>query len=592
MLDTGLKIKMKLHYKLFLTFGSIMAATLVFIFIYVDNSVNKYHISQLKDNIKKQAVSIKHILSGFDGQDSSLEELAHQVGNDLSLRITILDSNGSVIGDTEVKHKDVSKLENHIERPEIQDVIKNGEGWSSRFSTTLKKDILYYATTLKTKNRSGFLRLSIPVEKISLISNDVEGTLLVSLSLVFVATLLVALIAFNFISRPIRDLATNALKMASGDLSSKFSDYKKDEVGELAKALNAMSDNIKERIKEVVSNSSRLESVLMSMFEGVMVLDTSGKVLLMNTALKEMLQIKDINVVGKKPIELVRSLNIQNTAEDVLKLSTGVISIEENLLFPYNKTLLVHASPVVSLGESFGAVLVFSDITELRRLETIRKDFVANVSHELRTPISNIKGYAETLIDGALEDKNNASNFINIINIEASRLASLINDILDLSKIESDAFKLKLEECDILDVISKSIDRVSKEAGAKSIKIDNKVSSVKVKLDEGLFVQAVINLIHNAIKYSNDGSMITISSELGMKSVKINVTDTGIGIPAKDIPRIFERFYRVDKARSKDLGGTGLGLSIVKHIVQAHGGEVSVNSTEGLGSTFSFSIPL
>jgi len=259
---------------------------------------------------------------------------------------------------------------------------------------------------------------------------------------------------------------------------------------------------------------------------------------------------------------------------------------------PYNKTLLIHASPVVKGSDVFGAVLVFSDITELRKLETIRKDFVANVSHELRTPISSIKGYAETLLDGALSDKDNAHNFINIINMEASRLASLINDILDLSKIESDMFKLNLEGKDIKDLISTSIDRVRQAMDIKGIKIENNVGPLKVKYDEALLGQAVINLIHNAIKYSDPNSIINVYSEAKGDRVVISVQDSGIGIPEKDLLRIFERFYRVDKARSKNLGGTGLGLSIVKHIVQAHGGDVSVESTEGVGSTFSFSIPL
>jgi len=583
---------MKLHYKLFLAFGSIMAATLLFVFIYIDVSFNRYHLSQLKNNIKKQSISIRHVLSNFSTEKGSLEDFAHQIGEDLSLRITILDHNGTVIGDTDLSHKDMLRLDNHIERPEIQDAIKNGEGWSKRFSTTLKKDILYYATPIIVNNKKAFLRLSIPIEKISLISEDIEGALFVSLSLVFIATLVLGLLVFHIISRPIRELASKALEMASGDLTLKFSDNKNDEVGELGKALNSMRDNIKSKMEEVVTNNSRFEAVLMSMFEGVMAIDLNGNIILMNTALKEMLHIKDTNIMGRKPIELVRNINIQNIAEKVIKRSDGVLSLEENLLMPYNKTLLIHASPVVKDNDVFGAVLVFSDITELRKLETIRRDFVANVSHELRTPISSIKGYAETLLDGALSDKDNAHNFINIINMEASRLASLINDILDLSKIESEMFKLNLEEKDIKDLISTSIDRVKQAIDIKGIKIENNVGSLKVKYDEALLGQAVINLIHNAIKYSDSNSVINVYSEAKGDRVVISVQDSGIGIPEKDLPRIFERFYRVDKARSKDLGGTGLGLSIVKHIVQAHGGEVSVESVEGVGSTFSFYIPL
>lgn len=581
---------MKLHYKLFLTFGLITALAMVSIFIYLDKNLNDKYILQLKDNIKKQAQTTIYILSK-NSEEKNTDALIQNIGNKLGLRITLIDNKGVVISDSEIKHDKVIKLENHLERSEIQSAIQLGEGWSQRFSTTLKKDVLYYAAPLYYKDFKGFIRLSIPVDKISLVFNNMEGVLFVSLFVVFIATLLVALISFRFISSPIRTLSKRAKEIASGDFSKKILHSNNDEVGELAESLNIMTQNIVSRINEIHNNNSKFEAVLLSMFDGVIVLDSNGAIQLINKTMKDVLQISD-KPLGKKPIEIIRNLTIQNIAESVLKMDEGVITKEENLVFPYNKIMLIHATPVVRDNKTLGAVIVFNDITELRRLETIRRDFVANVSHELRTPISSIKGYAETLLDGALDDKEHAQDFIKIIHGESGRLALLINDILDLSKIEADSFKLNINTTDVNNIINKAVSSLDNDLKKKKIVIESEIENCILEVEEGLMVQAVVNLIHNAIKYSNDNSKIIIRSKKQNDIIRIDVEDFGIGIPEKDISRIFERFYRVDKARSKEVGGTGLGLAIVKHIIQVHGGEVSVKSIEGSGSTFSFTIPL
>jgi two-component system phosphate regulon sensor histidine kinase PhoR len=250
--------------------------------------------------------------------------------------------------------------------------------------------------------------------------------------------------------------------------------------------------------------------------------------------------------------------------------------------------------PIIRNDRFDGAILVFHDITELRRLEKIRQDFVANVSHELRTPISSIKGYAETLLEGALEDKDNAKEFISIIYQDSNRLANLINDLLDLSKIESGKMKMNFIPLDPVSLIKRAVTVIENQAKAKSIalKLDFASDLPKIKADETRFSQVMINILDNAIKYSSEGGSATISAKVVNNALQIDISDTGIGISEKDLPRIFERFYRVDKARSRELGGTGLGLSIVKHIVSAHGGQVWVKSELGFGSTFSFTIPL
>ncbi|MGD9015666.1 MAG: ATP-binding protein, partial [Candidatus Omnitrophota bacterium] len=284
---------------------------------------------------------------------------------------------------------------------------------------------------------------------------------------------------------------------------------------------------------------------------------------------------------------------IQEVADSVLKLKQGVISKEVSFLLLEERIFLVHATPIIRGGISEGGVLVFHDITELRRLEKIRQDFVANVSHELRTPVSSVKGYAETLLEGALKDKKNARDFLRIIHSDADRLAKLIDDLLDLSKIESGKLKMDLKSYSIKPIVKRVISGLDKQSKEKSIRIKEDIPRdiPNILADESRIAQVLLNLMDNAIKYNNEGGSITILAKEKDNFIRIEISDTGVGIPEKDLPRLFERFYRIDKARSRELGGTGLGLSIVKHIIQAHNGEVFVQSIFGKGSTFSFTIP-
>ena len=392
---------------------------------------------------------------------------------------------------------------------------------------------------------------------------------------------------------PVRDIAFWAKSIAAGDFSKKVAIPTQDEMGALAEAMNYMSQRVQGRMEEFIADKSRLEAVFLSMFDGVMVIDQSGEIVLMNQTLKEFLQV-DTEVTGKKPLEVIRNIDIQELAQRVLTSHSRLESREITLLLPEERVLLAHATPVLRADTIDGAVLVFHDITQLRQLEKVRQDFVANVSHELRTPVSTIRGYAETLLEGALEDKAHAREFLRIIYDDAERLSKLINDLLDLSRIESGKMKLALEECSLEAVVDKVLTGMDKEARKNSVTLKKDIPRrlVKIRIDEAAIAQVLFNLVENAIKYNNAGGSVTISARETDRGVEVSVTDTGIGIPQEDIPRIFERFYRVDKARSRELGGTGLGLSIVKHIVQAHHGEVMVESALDKGSTFRFILPL
>jgi two-component system phosphate regulon sensor histidine kinase PhoR len=383
-----------------------------------------------------------------------------------------------------------------------------------------------------------------------------------------------------------------AKSIAMGNFSRKIRVHTKDEIEDLAHAFNNMAKQIRMRIEEVTANKLRLEAILHSMFDGVMVVDNRGMILMINNTLKRMLHIEE-PISGKKPIEVIRNVDIQNIVDMIIVQKKGLMSQELSLILPEEKILMIHATPVVREDETDGAVLVFHDITDLKHLEAVRRDFVANVSHELRTPLSTIKGYAETLLDGAINDPENAHEFVKIMYDDANRLALLVNDLLDLSKIESGKFTLNIEPLSLKPLVENVLSGLQKNADQKeidvSVHIDDSLS--KVKADDSRIAQVLLNLIDNAIKYTPEGGAVRIEAIEKHDCVMVDISDTGIGIPEKDLPRIFERFYRVDKGRSRKMGGTGLGLSIVKHIVQSHGGTVFVESTVGKGSTFSFTIP-
>jgi two-component system phosphate regulon sensor histidine kinase PhoR len=412
-------------------------------------------------------------------------------------------------------------------------------------------------------------------------------------------TLPLAYLILKSVTRPIQAVSDLANRVASGSLDQGISAQSDDELGRLSRAINEMSLQLRNKIEEISRDKDYLQTLLSGIMEGVLVVDARGRILMVNHALRQLLSLPS-HVEDRTPLEIIRNAELEGALRQVLQ-DGGNATLELTLPSPEGKTFQVNVvcispSPEGRVKEEEGRrgiIAVFHDITRLKELEKIRRDFVANVSHELRTPLTTIKGYAETLLEGALKEEV-ASQFVQVIKRHSDRLEKIVEDLLTLSKIESKEFQLKMESLSVSDLIGDVLDFLRELLNKKkiSVSVGEIPPTLLVYGDRQYLEQVFINILDNAIKYGREGGTITVSAtERNQREVEISVKDDGIGIPKEDLLRVFERFYRVDKGRSHELGGTGLGLSIVKHIVQAHGGNVWAESRLGEGSTFYFTLP-
>ena len=589
-------MRIRIYWKLTLIFCSLIVLIITGTFFYLDTHLKAYVETRIQDNLKKDLLLNKDLIDNDLSQKIAAGDtsgLADRIGRNLGVRTTIINPEGVVIGDSDVGKEGLSKLENHITRAEVQDAIQKGFGQSKRFSTSIRKHMLYMAMPLGKDKVIGILRLAMPLSDIELIESRMLKTVSIAIVFAVIAMLIASFFVSIMISRPLYEMSATAKRLAGGDFSRKAIVYSNDETGDLAKALNNMADEISSKVKNISSEKAKLEAILSSMFEGIMLTNEKGEILLVNPSIRKLF-LMDSKPEGRKPLEVIRSNVVQEIVDRVLHENREVITQEVSVSVPEEKKIMINGVPIIKDNIAEGAVFVFHDITELKRLEEVRKDFVANVSHELRTPISSIKGYAETLLDGKVNNEDTVKEFLGIIYQDSNRLANLIDDLLDLSKIESGKMSIEFEPLDILPIVKRCANVLEKSAKDKAlvIKLDVPADLPKVLGDHKRLSQVFLNLLDNAIKYTPEGGAITLSASSKENVIQVDVSDTGIGISEKDLPRIFERFYRVDKARSRELGGTGLGLSIVKHIVQAHAGQVWVRSTLGIGSSFSFTIPV
>jgi len=518
--------------------------------------------------------------------------MATAIGRETRARVTFISVKGEVLGDSDVSPAELKELENHLGRPEVQQALKSGQGSSIRYSATLMTTMLYVALPFHDSGgEDGVLRLALPLSSLQKTRSSLNAILFISLASALLVSLILSYILSNVTSRSLRTMSKIAAQIGNGEFGRRIPVLGRDEVGELAGVMNDMAARIEGELKSVAAEKNRLDTILRGMGEGVMVTDSRGVITLVNPAFRALLDLRE-DVEGKPLMDITRHPSLNEAFRKLIETKT---ECAEEFILPMNggKTVQTHWVPLLEKEVLLGVVAVFHDISDLKRLEKIRRDFVANVSHELRTPVTVIKGYAETLLDGVLStDPEKAAVFLEKIHRHAGRLASLIGDLLILSELESGVTTPEAAPVAIGPVIDHVCTLLEEKALSKNISIIQPGSGEtgEVLADRAKLEQVLVNLLDNAIKYTQDNGTITISSAETDGMLTIAVSDTGIGIPDNDLPRIFERFYRVDAARSREQGGTGLGLAIVKHILQLYGGSISVESRPGKGSTFSFTL--
>ena len=508
-------------------------------------------------------------------------------------RVTIMTPDGTVVGDSEVEPEDLGRLENHAARPEMQAALAGRVGHDLRTSVSINAPLLYVALPVRDGERViGVVRLALPLSAVTSSYGRVHRVLLAGGLVALAVAFGIGIFVAGRVTRPVVEMQAIAQQMSEGQFAVRAPVASVDELGSLGRALNVMAVRLREQIETLQGERAKATAILDGMVEGVLAVDGHETVLLMNERARAMFGVGPGRGEGKPFLEVIRNADLHEifragrTAGDVARR-------ELRLTAPVERTLRVTAVPLPLGSEPPGLVMVVDDVSELRRLEQVRTEFVANVSHELRTPLTAIQGYLETLLGGALDEPEHARRFLDVAFRHTERLGRLLNDLTDLSNIELGKVSLRMTPTLLRSVLDSVLEIVAAKARDGGVTVTAEVpDGLSVHADHDRLAQILINLVDNAVKYTPAGGAVTVRvRKLDGDRVEIAVSDTGVGIPHADLPRITERFYRVDKARSRELGGTGLGLAIVKHLVLAHGGELAIDSEEARGTTVRVTLP-
>lgn len=561
----------------------LIIAPLLFLFLelYLSNVVRSTHISELKQGLIVQGNLIAGEIPSTLPVD--MDDFCKKYKEITGARITIIDSSGRVIGDSD---EPSPRMENHADRPEIRDAGLSNAGSSIRFSKTLGKNLFYLAIPVIHGAEKIFLRLSMPLHDVeAAVAKTRMSMLFASFAALFIA-ILMGLFQTRRITKSIEEITAFSREVTTGHLGRRLFLKEKGEIGELAKNINDMAYEMKARLKQSEGERHKVEAILRNLSDGLMLVDTKGRILLCNEEVRKLFAI-ETEIEGRTVAETLRNAELMEVIDEVVR-EEGPVSREISVAHPRELFLMATSTPfyAYSVKEKLsGVVLTLHDITRLKHLEEMRKDFVANVSHEIKTPITAIKGFAETLLDGAIDDKENAHKFLETIKNHSERLNSLVSDLLTLSRIEMGDIDLHTHNVNINNIIDTVFTTLRDKAEAKELFLKKALPSEPfgISADRDKLIQILLNLVDNGIKFSDEGG-VTVGMEKDGEHTILFVEDTGTGIPKKHLPRLGERFYRVDKARSRELGGTGLGLAIVKHLVKAHGWNMEIESTQGRGT--------
>ncbi|MCB0244265.1 MAG: HAMP domain-containing protein, partial [Anaerolineae bacterium] len=588
-------------------------AVLLGLTLLVTNRARAEHLADLKITLLSEARLIGDtatpLLAQSDGQvdELSLDALARGWADLIDGRVTIIAADGVVIGES---NRDSDTMENHLNRPEVRDALAGGSGSATRFSATLGQEMMYGAVPIYADNEVvGFARVALPLDQIERSVARLRQPLIVIAIAAAIAVLLVALFIAGRIARPVEQLTVVADRMASGDFSMRGSPTTRDEVGRLTIAFNRMAEELEDKVTRLTRERSRLEAILENLADGIIIADPKGDVRLINPAASELLKTTQATARGSSFANVVRHhqiIDLWQKCRSSGQIQAGAVEIDRQGIF--------WQVIVTTFQEAYaqGYLVIIQDLSRIRRLETVRRDFVSNISHELRTPLASLRALTETLRDGALDDPPAAERFLDRMETEIDSLTQMVEELLELSRIESGQVALRLKPSDVADIILPPVERLSTQAERYGVllNVDIAPDLPLVLADTERLRQVVSNLVHNAIKFTPTGGSVTVRAYSGRENqlprgtrppgasitgpwplVIVEVSDTGYGISDRDLPRIFERFYKADRSRGRT-GGTGLGLSIARHLVESHKGVIWAESVEGRGSTFRFTVPV
>jgi two-component system, OmpR family, phosphate regulon sensor histidine kinase PhoR len=591
-----------IRWRIALAYTLLIVVIMAGLTVYLTRQVRAVTLETLLDNLLAEArllatnQTLREELSRTPlpvGQ-GDLEQLVTEWGQLLGARVTVIAVDGRVLADS---HAGAEQMENHQDRPEVLEALAASEGYGTRFSRTLGYDLFYVAVMIPARagqdplrEPAGILRLGLPLSDVEATVAPLRTAVILGGVIAILLTGLLSIFVAERIARPVRRLTEVATQMSQGQWNARLYATTQDEVGQLIRAFNRMADHLRLQVNNLQREQERLFTILDNMVDGVLILRDDGKVQLVNPAAARMLHISADRYLDLSLPQVVRDHRLV----DLWRQSQRAAAQEETMLELDHRVVRAVSTPFGE-GEKRGYIIIVQDLTQLRRLETVRRDFVSNVSHELRTPLASLRALVETLRDGALDDPPAAQRFLDRIETEVDALSQMVQELLELSRIESGRVPLRLHPTLVSEIVLRPVERLQSQAERSSVEliVDLDRGLPLVRADAERVHQVLTNLVHNAIKFTPPGGTITVRATRSpipyLHEVIFTVTDTGTGIPEDDLPRIFERFYKADRSRAA--GGTGLGLAIAKHIVQAHRGRIWVESIEAKGSTFYFSLP-
>jgi two-component system phosphate regulon sensor histidine kinase PhoR len=586
-------VTLRLRGRIAVTAVAATATALVAVLVLEGPDLHRRAVDQVRATLLAEARLMARVVAQplAEGRPpDEIDAMVDEAARDVDARVTVIAPDGTVVADSALSGAALHAVENHRARPEVQAALASGAGSAVRHSTTVGEDFLYAAVAVRHRGRLvGVSRVARSLRGVEEHVDQLQRAVTVALALAFVLTALLSAVLSAPLAGPLGEVMEAARRFAAGDLAARSRVRRADEVGELARILNRSADQLQARITEIARDRARIDAILSAMEDGVMAVDHRGIVLLANQALRESLELDD--PMGRHYLEVVRQRAVGELLEEVLR--TGARQEGEVEMLRGGRAYAVIGVPFPGPEEQPpGAVLTFHDVTELHRVERVRRDFVANASHELRTPLTSIRGFVEALEDGAMEEPATGRRFLEKIRVHADRMAALVSDLLELSRLESGERAPTWQDVAPAEVAEEVTASFASAAARKGVALHRAERGAPTVVSDPDRLRRILeNLVENAVKYTPAGGRIDITTGPAAEGAELVVADDGPGIPAAHLERIFERFYRVDKARSREMGGTGLGLSIVRHLAEGMGATVRVESELGRGSRFTVTLP-